>query len=542
MVAMSVAVLAVIAAIGIWSGRQSPSRELLREVYSPTFPDVPPRASIGDTIAQLRADLASPTGQSFLSRVLPDQGGILWLTLIVALAVGFDFRRPLSSRNIDLLLMVVLGSMFFDIMRFFRIRLTPPYWTLLDAVFSAIAFLNVALLVRAVWHAYRPGGAPGWLPNLRGTALATVTLVLVLANVYVGLARDPDDAGYFINLGAQRLRERGKMPFGDPLLTGTPGAAYGPVLYLAHVPFQWLIERQPPNPISSNTPPLGDAATYYLPPPLATKLCTITFHLAGLLALFIVGKRLTGERDVGWALVALYAGSAFVLGVGGDREFIGGMTFVSHMAPAALTVMAFASLPSPILAGIVLAAATGAGFYPGFMLPAWAGYFWQDRPKLVRFFAGFAIGATVICGATFALSRPADGRGRIGTILHDTFGHHTDPSGYGRSPFGFWGQREGIRKWIISPLVGASGLTSPAYVLLFALVAATFVIARRTSAAGLALLSASIALAFSLVKIQPTGTYVAWASPLLLIGIFADRRVAAPREAVVARVVGPTDL
>ena len=65
---------------------------------------------------------------------------------------------------------------------------------------------------------------------------------------------------------------------------------------------------------------LGDAATYYLPPPLATKLCTITFHLAGLLALFIIGRRLTGQPDVGWALVALYCGSGFVLGIGGKRS------------------------------------------------------------------------------------------------------------------------------------------------------------------------------------------------------------------------------
>jgi len=539
---MSLAVLAIIAAIGVWSGRTSPSRELLREVYSPTFPDVPPHASIPDTIAQLRSDLASRAGQSFLSRLLPDQGGILWITIIVALAVGFDFRRLVSSRNIDLLLMVALGVMFFDMMRFFRIRLTPPYWTLLDAVFTTIVVLNTALLVRAVWHAFRPSREPGWAPNIRGTALAAVALVLVASNVLVAFAREPDDAGYFINLGAQRLRERGRMPFGDPLLTGTPGAAYGPVLYAAHVPFQWLIEPHSPNPITAGTPPMGDAATYYLPPPLATKLCTITFHLAGLLALFIVGRRLAGEADAGWGLVALYCGRAFVLGMGGDREFIGGMTFVSHVAPAALTIIAFATLPSPLIAGVVLAAATGAGFYPAFMLPAWTAYLWRDRPQVNRFLIGFAIGAAVICGATFALSRPADGRGRIGTILHDTFGHHTDPSGYGRSPFGFWGQREGIRRWIISPLVGQSGLTSPAYVLLFALVGLTCLLARRTSAAGLGLLSAAIALAFSIVKIQPSGTYVAWASPLLLIGIYADRTVAAPVEQAPAQVGGPTEL
>src|SRR5437867_4901546 len=404
MVAMSLGALAIIAAIGIWSGRVSPYRELLREVYSPTFTQVPPKATIGDTIAQLKTDIASPAGREFLSRLLPDQGGVLWIALIVALGVAFDFKRPLTSRNVDIVLMLLLGMMFFDIMRFFRIRLTPPYWTLLDAVFMAIVGLNMALLIRAVWRVRGVDNRTAWQPKLRGPALAAVALLLVACNVFVALAREPDDAGYFINLGAQRLRERGRLPYGDPLLTGTPGAAYGPVLYAAHVPFQFIIEPHPPNTQTAGTPLLGNLATYYLPPPLATKLCTITFHLAGLLALFIIGKRLSGESDVGWSLIALYCGSAFVLGVGGDREFIAGMTFVSHMAPAAATLAAFACLPRPALAGGLLAVSAGAGFYPAFMLPAWAGFFWHDRRQLVRFLVGFAVAAALICGSTFVLS------------------------------------------------------------------------------------------------------------------------------------------
>ena len=247
-----------------------------------------------------------------------------------------------------------------------------------------------------------------------------------------------------------------------------------------------------------------------------------------MLALFIVGRRLTGNADVGWGLVALYASSAFVLGLGGEREFIGGMTFASHIAPAAATLIAFACLPKPALAGVLLAVSAGVGFYPAFMLPAWAGFFWRDRSRLVRFIAGFVVAAAVIAGSTWLMSRPADGHGRIGTILRDTFGHHTDPQGYGRSPFGFWGQREGIRRWLATPLVGESGLTSPAYILLFGLMGATFVVARGASASQLALLTAAIALASSIVKVQSTGTYVAWAYPFLLIGIFAERT---PRQA-----------
>jgi hypothetical protein len=161
------------------------------------------------------------------------------------------------------------------------------------------------------------------------------------------------------------------------------------------------------------------------------------------------------------------------------------------------------------------------------MFPAWVAYYWRDRARCVRFVAGFAVAAAIVGGATLALSQAADGRGRIGTVLHDTLGHHTDPHGYGRSPFGFWGQREGLRRWLMAPTAGSSSLTSPAYLLLFALIGATVLVGLRTTPAGLALLSATIAIAFSLLKIQPTGTYVAWAYPLLLLGFFAEGQVAA---------------
>src|SRR5262245_45405547 len=523
MLALSGIVLVAIAAIAVWSGRGPRDRELLREVYSPTFQAVPPKASIGETIAQLGRDLAARARREGELRSVAAQAGVVVISCLVALGVAFDFSRPRNSRNVDILLMLALGLMFFDIMRLARVRLTPVYWRFLDVVFITIFALNAALLMRALWRARRTAGVePAWRPNLRRRPLAALAIALVACGVYVALAREPDDAGYFVNLGAQRFRERGRLPYGDPLLTATPGAAYGPLLYAAHVPFQFLIEPRPPNAAASSHPPLGQAATYYLPPPLATKLCTITFHLAGVMALFVVGRRLTGNPDVGWGLVALYASSAFVLGLGGQRDCIGGMTFTSHIAPAAATLVAFACLPSPVLAGVLLAASAGVGFYPAFMLPAWAGFYSSNRRRLVRFVAGFAVAAAVIAGSTWLMSRPADGHGRLGTILRDTFGHHTDPQGYGRSPFGFWGQRDAVRRWLATPLVGESGLTTPAYLLLFGLMALTFAIARGANASQLALLTAVIALASSMIKVQSTGTYVAWAYPFLLIGIFAN--------------------
>jgi hypothetical protein len=260
---------------------------------------------------------------------------------------------------------------------------------------------------------------------------------------------------------------------------------------------------------------------YYLPPYLATRLCAIFFQLIAVASLVAAGTRLSGRRDVGWAMAALYCGSPYILGVGGDEYFIGGMTFVSHIVPAALTLAAFALVPQPMWSGVLLAMATGAGFYPAFMFPAWAAHWWGDRQRLVQFVAGFAVAAALIGAFTYVESRPAEGLSRIGTIMSDTLGHHTDPKGYGASPFGFWGQRGGIRQWMIDPLVGTSGLTSPVYLLLFALVGITAVITSRGADRALALSTAAIAAAFSLAKIHPTGSYVAWCYGFLLLGLLA---------------------
>ena len=52
--------LAIIALVAVWAGRAHPSRELLRDVYSPTFAAVPPKAAASEAIAALRDQLASP--------------------------------------------------------------------------------------------------------------------------------------------------------------------------------------------------------------------------------------------------------------------------------------------------------------------------------------------------------------------------------------------------------------------------------------------------------------------------------------------------
>ena len=540
-IASTLALAAFVALVRLIAPAPAPAdHELLREVYSPRFARVPPPAPAGEVLSRVRTTLQRPEGNAFLRRWVPAQAGTLCLALLVALVVGFDFDRPRHPRNIDLLAAQALGFLFFDILTF-AYRLRDPFWlALLWWVFSGIVILNLLLAARAVWHVRRPL-AWDWRPPLHARGLVTVALLMLLLDVTAAALRAPDDAGFFVNLGAQRLRERGRLPYGDPLLTGTPGAAYGPLLYVAHLPFQWLVDPQPVNRVSSPRPPLGQDSTYYLPAPLATKLCVIAFQVLAAASLYIAGRRF-GSRETGWALVALYCGSAFVLGMGGEEYFIGGMTYISHIGPPAVTLAAFAALRRPGLAGVLLAAAAGCGFYPAFLMPAWAGHYFGRRPvesgrharrgDLVRFLAGFIVAGAAIAAFVLLLSRPAAGRGVIGTFLWDTFGHHSDPAGYGASPFGFWGQRTGVRGWLMRPIAGGSGLASPVMLLFFAFALSCFFLARRRGEQALALLSAAIVIGSNVVKIHSTGTYVAWFYPLLLLGLFLPTTRSASERSV----------
>jgi hypothetical protein len=506
--------------------------ELLRDVYSPRFTPVPPPAPAAEVLPRLREYLSSPEGEARLRRWLPSQAGVLWLALIVAVVAGFDLERLRNPRNADLLLILALGVLFYDILGFMRRLHDPHAVALLHWIFSAVFAVSVTLAGRAVLHALRPMRCP-WRPPLGGRSVAALALLLLALDGAAVLLRPPDDSSYFANLGGQRLRERGLLPYGDPLLTGTPGAAYGPLLYVAHVPFQLIVDPEPVNRISSPRPPLGNESSYRLPAPLATKLCTLAFQVLAVVSLVLAGRRLA-SRDVAWALVALYCGSAFVLGVGGDEYFIGGMTYVSHIAPPAVTTAAFAALVSnrPAAAGTLLVAGAGVGFYPAFLLPAWIGFLWHRHRERRRFLAAVAISAALLAAFVLLCSRPAGGRSLVGTILWDTFGHHSDPAGYGSSPFGFWGQRGGVRAWLMQPLVGSSGLTSPALLAFFGFAASAFALTRRRPAPALALVSAAVIIGANLIKIHATGTYVAWFYPFLLIGLFAPAAAPTPeREA-----------
>ena len=84
----------------------------------------------------------------------------------------------------------------------------------------------------------------------------------------------------------------------------------------------------------------------------------------------------------------------------------------------------------------------------------------------MRFVAGFAAVSVPMLAYVLLRSRAVPGLSLVATIVRDTFGHHTDPAGYGSSPFGLWGQATGITAFFGTPLVGQSPFTAPFFLLL----------------------------------------------------------------------------
>ena len=490
----------------------------LTEVYSPSFAHV----EFASRVASLRAldarFKADPT-LSTIRRFLPDQAGVLWISLLVFLAVGFDYSWPASSRNIDLLLAHAIGWCFIgslDMLVATSRFNDPARHGLIRLVFEVVTVLSLILLARMIWRVLRPGTS-AWTPAIGIRPLAGVAALTVTLSVAMPFFRPAEDSSYFTNLGGQRLRERGLLPYGDPMLTNTPGAAYAPLMYAAQAGIQTLL-LQPTNEPSLDRPRLGEPSEYNAPSPLSSLFLLAGFQLLAIWALFKIGLRWGGE-GLGLAFVALYCGSAAVLGVGGSGDQIGGMTFVSHIIPPAVTLVAFLYLAQPIRAGVLLATAAAFGFYPAFLFPAWLGFYWGDsRKSALQFMAGFGALSLVVGLWVLWASRPADGLSLVGTILRDTLGHQTDPLGYGRAPFGLWGQQTGVLRWMLQPLVGQSALASPGFLLYCAGLAATAWLAVRSGPVGLALLTAAAAMGANLWRIPGTGSYMNWVYPFLLIG------------------------
>ena len=516
-------VAAIVAAVFLFlavlvGARYQNRRDLVQDVFSPTFPPVAV-SPVLDGVKALDAHLQRPSGLEALAHFLPDQSGVLWISLLVLLVVGFDYARPWSGRNLDLVLAqaagwFLMGSI--DLLESADHFNDPAYRGLIRLVFIAVVLASLAVMARLLRRFMSPD-LTAWIPSLDLRLIASLATFVMVLSVLSPFFLKPDDSSYFTGLGGQRMRERHALPYGDPMLTKTPGAAYGPLMYVVQAGLQIALAEEA-NADSPDMPKLGAQSAYRAPATLPAQLSLALFQLLACFVLYQLGREWAGP-SLGFAFIALYSGSSYVLGVGGTTELIGGMTYVSHIIPPAVALLAFWYLDRPIASGALLATAAALGFYPAFFFPAWLAYqFGSSSKAALKFLAGFAVVCAIVGGWVLLWSRPAPPLGLVATILRDTLGHHTDLEGYGSSTFGLWGQQTGLLHWMLAPLAGTSALTSPFFILFCGYLLVTAVMALGAGPVGLALLTATIAIGANVWKIHATATYVTWYYSFLLLG------------------------
>ena len=460
--------------------------------------------------------------RDLISLLIPNPAGALGIGILIAVLVLGDLTTLRSPRNLAIAGLFLIAPGLLSIRELGR----PGYGSaapLFTMLFVCTAFYAVWCFVLS-----RRGGISQWRPNLSRAGLQALLACVLALDVAIVLTRHPDDAGNYTSLGAKRWIETGTIPYADPKLKGpdAPGwgaaATYGPLLYLSHMPFQVLL-RVPANPPDA-TPKDGVPASYRRPTTLVTQLACLSFFLAGLAGLFLVVRRLAGV-DVALAAVILYAASPYVIGLGGNRFMIGGLGYISHIAPVAVLLLAFAALHRPLVSGLLLACAAGVLFWPAFLFPLWFGWRAWRREGMWPFAAGFAVGGLVIAALVVYYSHaPAGDALRL--FMESTLEHQEggSPLEYGASRFSFWGTHPALAAVFQRPLFGSTSLFKPMFLAFAALCLAAAWWARGRTVPQLAALTAMLAAAIQLWKTHATGSYVEWYLPFLIIALVGASR------------------
>ena len=384
-----------------------------------------------------------------------------------------DWRRLRRLANLDLL--VLLG---FGVSHYFFNR--AEIGVSVPLVYPVLLYL----LGRSLWIGLR-GRGEGLRPVWPVTWMLVAALFLMGFRIGLNIA----DAGA-IDVGYAGVVGADKITHGEPIYGNFPddissGDTYGPVNYLAYVPFELV---WPSTGEWDDLPAAHGAA-------VAFDVAAFTFLI--LLGLRIrpgpEGRRLAATLAFGWAA---YPYTAYVLESNSNDSLV---------AALLLATLYFAA--KPLARGALLATAVWAKFAPAVLAPMYLTYRSGRRPALL-----FILGALGITVA--ALLWPALDPG-----LH-TFYDRTIATQAGRdSPFSIWGQTslEPLRTALLAALAALS--------LTFAFVP------KRKSLIQLAALSAALLILLQLTLHHWFYLYVVWFYPLLLIALAAspaDRSRQAP--------------
>jgi hypothetical protein len=411
----------------------------------------------------------------------------IWLPLCLLFAVPFfNFRRPFSLANLDLLALLSLSVSlaFFNHANIYAsVPLAyPPLLYLLARM--------LALLRRSPTHGVRRAPA---LRLLVPTSWLAVAVVFLLGFRVALNVTDSNviDVGYAGVIGAQRIVD-GRPLYGSYPSDNEHGDTYGPFNYEAYVPFQQLF---------------GWNGTWDDLP--AAHAAAILFDLLAVALLFLIGRLMRGPT-LGVALAYAWVSYPFTLFA---LESNSNDTLVGVLVLAAVLAAGYRSRIAAPARGALAALAGLSKFAPLALAPLLAthellGRRGTDGMRRALAALGLFLLAFLLTAAIALL--PALSHDSLHTIYERTIAYQSNRG----SPFSIWGLYGGLGGAQIAVQIAAALLA-----VLLALVP------RRTDLVGLAAACAAVLIAAQLGIEHWFYLYITWFFPLVmvaLLGRFSD--------------------
>ncbi|HVC97621.1 MAG TPA: hypothetical protein VND64_28375 [Pirellulales bacterium] len=286
----------------------------------------------------------------------------VYLSSLLTIAIYFKFSRLWSIRNFDLLVLIAQAPGLLMVVQEGDVAYWGYVWLFASGGVLLLRMLFDARMVRR----------PLLEPNLSAggmTFIAASLAVFMMVNVLTNTV-DPRDLE-----GPQQLD---KMLFGaEPRPDDKVVAQHGPGYSLLH----WIPSITTKTALSLKDPPVtAEQDRYRYTVQAATaRTMAILSHLAVVLGVVVIGVWHFDNIRTGLAAATLYLLMPYTAVMTGR---------VDHVLPAALMTWAVALYRRPLASGMLLGLATGAVYYPFFLLPLWLSFYWHRG--LMRFICGFA--------------------------------------------------------------------------------------------------------------------------------------------------------
>jgi Glycosyltransferase family 87 len=282
-----------------------------------------------------------------------------WILVPASLLFILAFFDPRRLRRIAHLDALAVLAFLISYLVLSEAHLEPAVWL----AYPPLIYLLVRLLILG----FGRGAPSGRLAPLLSTRTLLIGLPLMLgARVALSLVGHQEiDVGYESVIGASRILHHLPIYYNDP----NHGDTYGPVAYLAYLPFQLLF------PWKNSLSNLHAADT-----------AAICFDLATVIGLVLLGKRLRrGPDGTRLGLILAWAWTACPFTI------IGLVVHTNDGLVAMLSVFALVAYSSPAMSGSLLGLATAAKFSPAAMLPLLA----SPRRRGIK--------GALVCASSFAV-------------------------------------------------------------------------------------------------------------------------------------------